>query len=381
MELWRKMHLDPTAEPGAGGGEFREEDGSFQVAEGDRPDFDGGSDDAGAAPAGPERAAPADPNQRVQHTAEPAAAEQWTSIRDAATQAGFDFGQGVDTDAAALQLLMQRAQASKQQSMYEQLGRQLAPRAEELQRYFQGGAQGAPATVPERKPWEAPEFDRRWAALVERDPATGLFFSKPGTPPVIAEKVNAYVEWKDRFDADPYSIIREGARAEAQEEAKKIFQEQFAEYQRNYEIQRIATENRSWMYQQDPNGGIARNFDGQPVLTAHGARYVYHLESLHRAGIIDPATQDRLAKDLVRGEWTNQYYQQQQQAAEAAPGRDAAISSGRDTNPAQTRPPSTRRRRQTPEPTTTGMSLQEAMARAFREENITEHDIRESAEG
>ena len=93
MELWRTMHLDPTAEPG-GGGEFREEDGSFQVAEGDRPDFDGGSDDAGAAPAAPERPAPADPNQRVTHAAEPTS-EQWTSIRDAARQAGFDFGQGV----------------------------------------------------------------------------------------------------------------------------------------------------------------------------------------------------------------------------------------------------------------------------------------------
>ena len=88
-------------------------------------------------------------------------------------------------DTAALNLLLQRAQACRQQSMYEQLGRQLAPRAEELQRYLQGGQQmpqAAPA-VPARKPWEAPEFDRRWASLVDRDPNTGLFFSKPGTPP------------------------------------------------------------------------------------------------------------------------------------------------------------------------------------------------------
>ena len=172
------IHLDPTAEP-SGGGEFREEDGSFQVTEGDRPDFDGGSEEA-VVPA--ERPAPADPNQRVTHAE---ASQEWTSIRDAAQQAGFDFGQGVQDDTEALNLLMQRAQASRQQSMYEQLGRQLAPRAEELQRYLQGGQQmpqAAPA-VPARKPWEAPEFDRRWASLVDRDPNTGLFFSKPGTPP------------------------------------------------------------------------------------------------------------------------------------------------------------------------------------------------------
>jgi hypothetical protein len=376
MELWRLLHLDPESEPGVG---FREEDGSVQVSNDERPEFDGGSDETSPV----EHAIPADPNNRVQHSAPAAAAtEEWTSIRDAARQAGFDFGHGVTDDAAALNLLLQKAQASRQQSMYEQLGRQLAPRAEELQRYLQGGQQllqQAP-DAQKRKPWEAPEFDRRWAALVDRDSATGLFFSKPGTPPEIAQKVNEYVEWKDRYDANPSAVMNEMVRAQAQEEARKIFAEQFAEQQRNYEIQRITTENRSWMYQQAPGGGIARDFDGQPVMTPHGSRYIYHVEALHRAGVQEPSTQDRLAKELVRGEWTNQYYSQQQQAAQADPGRQAATSSGRDVNPAQTRPPSIRKRRGTPEPTTTGMSLQEAMARAFKEENITEDDIRRSVD-
>ena len=182
MELWRMIHLDPDSEPGMGG-DYREEQGSFQVSGDDRPDFNGGSDDSSPTVDAVERATPADPNNRVQHTtAAPATADEWTSIREAAKQAGFDFGHGVDDDEAALNMLLQRAQASRQQSMYEQLGRQLAPRAAELQQFL-AGRQAAPAAAPARKPWEAPEFDRRWASLVDRDPNTGLFFSKPGTPP------------------------------------------------------------------------------------------------------------------------------------------------------------------------------------------------------
>ena len=29
----------------------------------------------------------------------------------------------------------------------------------------------------------------------------------PGTPPEIAQKVNEYVEWKDRFDANPAAVL------------------------------------------------------------------------------------------------------------------------------------------------------------------------------
>jgi len=382
MELWRLMHLDPESEPGMGGEIHGEEDSDFQVSADDRPDFNGGSDspdvsNVAAAAAAPAR--PADPNQRVSHSAPAQSAEEWTSIRDAAKQAGFDFGHGVDDDAAAMKLLLQRAQASKQQSMYEQLGRQLAPRAEELQRFLQGGqAAAAPQAAPTRKPWEAPEFDRRWASLVERDPNTGLFFAKQGTPPEIAQKVNAYVEWKDRFDSNPASVLNEMVQAQAQEIAAKTFESQFAEHQRKYEISRIVQDNRSWMYQQDPNGQVARDFDGQPVMTPHGSRYVYHVQNLVRAGVTDPSAQDRLAKELVRGEWTTQWYQSQQSQQAAAEPRQRATSMGQPTNPAQTRPPSTRRARNIPEPTTTGMSLQEALARAFKEENITEEDIRRS---
>jgi len=122
------MHLDPESEPGMGGEINGDEDTDFQVSADERPDFNGGSDtpdvsNVAAAAAAPAR--PADPNQRVSHSAAPAAApaQEWTSIRDAAQQAGFDFGHGVQDDDAAFQLLLQRAQASKQQSMYEQLGR------------------------------------------------------------------------------------------------------------------------------------------------------------------------------------------------------------------------------------------------------------------
>ena len=222
MELWRNLHLDPTAE--GGGGEdlsIRDDNASAQVDPDDRPDFNGGSGDVseGSGDTTPVRQAPADPNNRVNHAAPVQQGNtEWTSIREAARQAGFDFGHGVDNDEAALNMLLQRAQASRQQSMYEQLGRQLAPQAERIQQFVR--SQQQPAAAPARKPWEAPEFDERWGALVERDPATGLFFAKPGTPPEIAAKVNEFVEWKSKLDQNPAAVLNEMVKAQAQEIAQ-----------------------------------------------------------------------------------------------------------------------------------------------------------------
>ena len=69
----------------------------------------------------------------------------------------------------------------------------------------------------------------------------------PGTPPEIAQKVNEYVEWKDRFDANPAAVLNSMVQAQAQEIARQTFQQQFAEQQRQSEINRIVAENQSWM--------------------------------------------------------------------------------------------------------------------------------------
>ena len=42
----------------------------------------------------------------------------------------------------------------------------------------------------------------------------------PGTPPEIAQKVNEYVEWKDRFDANSAAVLNSMVQAQAQEIAE-----------------------------------------------------------------------------------------------------------------------------------------------------------------
>jgi hypothetical protein len=80
----------------------------------------------------------------------------WQSIRDAAQQRGFQFAPTVTDDRAALDYLIQQAALARQSDVYAQLGRQLAPKAEQIQQYLR--QQQAPAQ-PARQPWEAREWD------------------------------------------------------------------------------------------------------------------------------------------------------------------------------------------------------------------------------
>src|SRR5262249_15122584 len=131
---------------------------------------------------------------------------QWQSIRDAAAQYGHVFGPDVQDDQAALVQLLQIARQNRQADYHAQLGRQLLPHADQIRDFLgqQRQAQQAPAAP---RPWEAPEFDQRWLALVDRDQATGLYVAKPGVQHEIAAKLNRFVEWKTEFDRNPGAVL------------------------------------------------------------------------------------------------------------------------------------------------------------------------------
>ena len=311
---------------------------------------------------------PADPNQRTQQP-------QWQSIRDAAQAAGFQFGADVTDDRQALQFLLARANASKSQNVYEQLGRQLAPKSDQILSYLrqQGGA-----PQPQARPaWEAPEFDERWAACVDRDPGTGLFVAKQGFPPQIAEKVNEYVQWKQNFDRNPAGVLNQMVEAKAEERARAVFQEQYGQVQRDGVIQSIVAENNQWMYARDAQGNPMRNFDGQQVVTPVGARYVHHLRAVVAAGVQDPRQQDQLAKQLVRGEYAQNYYTNQ--AAQANQSADPQFQQAQghpNVNQLQALPADQRRRNPAAtEPSEIGLSLAERLRRDLQSAGVSNDDV------
>ena len=366
------LAVEPGESSSVGGGNAAD---AYNAPGASSPDPGGAS---GQAPA------PADPNQRAGATL-PAAPQQaqWQSIRDAAQAAGFQFGADVTDDRQALNFLLQRAQASRQQNVYEQLGRQLAPKSEQILGYLrQQGGQGVPLPGnPQRPAWEAPEFDERWAACVDRDPGTGLFVAKQGFPPEIAQKVNEYVQWKQNFDRNPAGVLNQMVEAKAEERARAVFQEQYGAVQRDSVIQSIVAENNQWMYQLDAQGNPLRNFDGQQVVTPVGARYVHHLRQVVSAGVRDPRQQDQLAKQLVRGEYAQQYYSSQAaQAGQAADPQFQQAQGRQNVNPLQAQSIDQRRRNPAAtEPDQAGLTLADRLRLDFAASGVSETDIFNSA--
>jgi len=324
----------------------------------------------------PQVRTPADPNQRAGQTQpqQAAANVEWQSIREAAEAQGFRFDPTVKDDRDALNFLLRQASAPRQANIYEQLGRQLAPQSDQIRQYLSLQTQ---PQQPSRQPWEAPEFDERWAGLVEQDPGTGLYVSKQGVPHEIAQKVNTFIEWKKTFDRNPAAVLNAMVESRAKAVAADTFREQFAAQQRESTIASIVQENSSWMYQVDQSGQRLRDYQGQYIPTPVGAAYLQQVQAVQRMGVTDPRQQDALAKQLVRGQYA-QAYQAQALAAQgqqANPQTQQAVNRP-NVNPLQAQPPS--QRRQNPaatEPSEAGLSLAERLRRDLAAEGVTDQDV------
>lgn len=245
---------------------------------------------------------PADPNlgaaSRRTPPVDAVAASPWRGVKEAAAGLGYRFGDDVTDDNQALVNLVQRANTAQQSDYYSQLGRQLAPHAPKLQQFLASQQQVAPVASP----WDKPEWDQRWAQIVTRDDLTGVYVGKPGVPPEIVQKVNAYAEWVDRRENDP-----EGYHSHV---AEKVFEKKFAEQfeRRSREAEQTASinaihqANAGWLYQHDDQGQMVRGRDGRPVASPGGTRYLQHVRSVASMGVTDPRHQDYLARQSLTAE-------------------------------------------------------------------------------
>lgn len=357
--------------------------GGFNPSEGDPTQANRGGGGGGQP-----RQAPADPNNRAgvvnppaQQQQQQGAADGWQSIRDAATAYGYQVPQHIQDDQAFLGHLLQAANQNRQADYFAQLGRQLAPQAPAIQQYLQQQRQ---PQQPERPAWEAPEFDERWLSLTERDEGTGLFVSKPGVPHEIAQKLNQYAEWKRNYDRNPAAVINGMVEARSRAIASETFQQQFAAATREQQVNSILQANANWMYQADASGRpIINPMTNQPQLTPVGAAYAQQLQILHAAGVRDPVTQDRIARQILQGQYAQSGQQQQQQndGRGADPQRRQAQNRP-NTNPIQTLPSQQRQGQQgATEPSTAGMSLDEMLRQEMAAHGITDDDINRSLSG
>jgi hypothetical protein len=382
---FKRLVLDPMAGEFNGGGSPAEAD-IAPVNGGPDRDFESLSNGTveDASPSTPDTSAnpaavtapivPADPNNRTAPVATPAQSD-WQSIRDAAAAIGYQAPAGITDDRALLLHLVKQAAASQQADVYSQLGRTLAPQADAIQGYL--AQQRQQQAAPARQPWEAPEFDQRWAGLVEQDPGTGMFYGKPGTPPEIVGKVNAYVEWKSNFDRNPSAVMNQMVESKAREIAQSTFREQFEAQSRQADVQRIVTENSPWLYQQDQQGRPVVGYNNLYVPTPVGARYMHHVKEVQAMGVTNPRHLDTLAKDRVRAEIAVQQFQTQQaSAAQAADPLTQQAVAAPIVNPLQAATPEQRRMNPAATETSqTGLSLQEMIREAMKANGVSDADF------
>jgi hypothetical protein len=329
-------------------------------------DFETGGEPAGGQPPPSEQA-----------VASPPAETQPLTIRDAAQQLGFSFGpQAPQDDYTALAQLVNQARQAQQLSeqlrqadVYRQLGQHLAPKAQQLGQFLQQ------QEAPKPRPYEPPPFDKRWAELVERDPRTGVFVSKPNVPPAVAEAANAWADWQSRFMENPAEVLRPLIEDRAGEIARQVIHQEMGQYQQQQTIFRLAQANADWAYTKDAQGRFVTDpATGQWQLTPAGSHYVALVRDLAQMGVADPVHRDQLARQLV----SQQLAAQPPAAPSEAPKRqEQALGKGRpNRNPLQAL--SSLEREQNPladEPDRKTLSMRDRLSRAFEEENITDKDF------
>jgi hypothetical protein len=301
-------------------------------------------------------------------------AESWQSIREAARTLGYDLSSYQD-DQSALAHLVQSAARAKEANYYAQLGQQLAPHAQGIQEYL---AQQKKPVVQERPAYAPPEFDKRWLSLVEFDQNTGMYLAKPGAPSEVAQKVNAFAEWQEKFRANPLEMIQPAIDDRLSRVVEERVSAVLANHQRQQSINQIVAQNADWMYQKGADGRPLSGADGRYVTTPHGTRYAQHVAQLQRSGVNDPVTIDALARNMLAGEIAMAQVQRSQQQQQAGVTAAPALAVARaQANPLQAAamaapgafvPGST-------EPTDGGLSLTDMLRRDMRAAGVTDADF------
>ena len=302
------------------------------------------------------------------------------TIRDLVTNLGYQFGDtSPQDDYTALVQLAREAQEARQlreqlrqQDVYRDLGRQLAPKADQLQQFFQQAEKPAGP-----KPYEPPPFDKRWASLVDKDEATGLYVAKQGVPREIADKVNAYAQWTADFMENPSKVIKavvEDQNSTFDQRVSQAVQSALAQYQQQQQLMEISRLNAGWFYQKAQDGSVAVSLNGQPQISPLGNQYLGLVRWAAEKGISNPIDRDQLARAVLAQQINAGQPQQADPNAVASQRQARAVPNGRgnrnplqalsgvarDSNPAATNPDGQ------------GRSLMDQLAAAMEEEGITD---------
>lgn len=294
-----------------------------------------------------------------------------SSLREALqSQYGLELSHLPD-DQSALAFLAQQTLEAQQNRWYTEVGRQMAPHADRFRTMLE---QPPAPTQPTRQPWEPPEFDQRWAQMVDRDPATGMWKSKPGYDPSLGNKVQAYVDFQDKVTSDP-SLRAQHIQHEARKIAREELDSRFSEYTTRQRVDQLLNSNSSWLYARDAAGNPTVAPDGRYVPSQHGARYFSHVKTLHAAGVTNPDQLDSLAKSMLRGDVAGVQGKAVANAAKAASPQARQAQSRVTANPLQDLPLDQQQTPGATDSSSRGLNLHDMLKRSMKAEGITDDAI------
>lgn len=314
------------------------------------------SDAERAASAPTEQAPSPEPTPEAPPTPDPSAG--WRSIREAAEQTyRVQFPAEVQDDHQALAYLVEQA---RQADIYAQVGRQVAPHAKDVQEFLASKAKPQPEAP---SPWDQPEWDERWSALVEPNAEAGILVGKPGVPPAIVDAANRYLEWQRRVQRDPAGYQEHLFNKKFLPQVESRIQQEREQMRQQVVVEDIIRKNSSWLYQKDEQGRHVAGPDGQPALSQAGLRYSQIVQEVRGYGVTDPRHLDQLALRQLQAEIA--LAQQSKSATPAAaPPQTRNAQTPPNRNAAGTLP--ARERSADPAastPSGAGLSLKDMMAR------------------
>lgn len=280
------------------------------------------TDGDGEVVAAPPVSAPA----AAQAQAPAASAAEWQGVVDYARSQGIQLP--YQDDVAATRALLDAYRGSQERNYYADLGRQMAPYSDQIQAWIQQNQiqRQAQSQQADRNPYASPEWDDRWALMVERDPNTGLIRSKPGYDPRIGEKAQAYAEWRNKWDNDPK--FRDAyVEYKAEAKAAKMIEERFASHAEGVQAQNIVGQNAAWIFQVHDDGSPVLDQHGMKTLSPAGHLYAQKVNEIWNAGIRNVEQCNAMARTYVENVVLRQQYIAQQQQA-AAYANQASQSQG-----------------------------------------------------
>jgi hypothetical protein len=255
----------------------------------------------------------------------------WSGIRDAARDLGYQFGQDVTSDQAALAHLIQNArnlehlQALQQQQapllqqaqLYQQYGPQFQQWLQQQQQWQEYQRQQAAQW------WRAPEWKQEWMNLLRQD-AQGNITAVPGAPPGIVDKYNNFVNHQRdvmyRLATDPMGLLGPGIQQVVQQQAAAMIQQQLGQYRGQQYAQGFIDQHSDWLYAKDAQGRFQVDPAGNKLYSPLGQRFVHYMQEADSIGIPNGKDKAEYARKLVAAEIQ---MAQSQQAAQASSNQAA----------------------------------------------------------